>query len=806
MKLKTRLMRKLLSTAILLIFILPNGLLGQSTITGQIKDQNNKVVELIEVQLQNKDSLFEKSDLTNAEGKFSITAEKGQYKLIVKQLGKVLYKQNIIVTTPPSGAGGLGVITITQNPLQLKEVVVTNRKKLIERKIDRLVFNVENSIAATGGDAVDALKVTPKLQVDDDGISIIGKGSVMVMIDDRLMKLSGDDLMNFLKTIPADNIKVIEVITTPPAKYDADGTGGLVNIKLKKVKKDDLFKASVNSSYEQRTYPTGSLGGNVVSQVKKFSIYSNINYKNGSMKTDETRQYYYPSQLWEQKNNRREYTNILSGRLGIDYKQDNKNEYGILYLGSSNKPTNNEVDNTAIYDNQNQLTNFYTKTTANRVKEDIFHSINGHYKRTIDTLGKSITANFDYLVTNQETNRNFNTNSIVNGNYNALNAYTNGNQNIKITTSNVDVELPYSKIKYTFGGKISFINTNNDFKYFDISTGQNILDNNQSNEFNYTENTQAAYFSVGGKVKKWELEFDLRGENTQTKGYSKSLNQTNTNDYFKLFPTIYIVYNANDKNVFSLEATRRIGRPSYFMSNPFKNYTSIYIYSVGNPFIQPEFNNAIELSHTYDDNLNTTLSFGYLEDGKSQIQILDPTNNISKSSFYNFFKAYRYSFDIEYTIKNWKWLESMNSVNANYRKTVANELLNNQIVEQSNYVLSSNNTITLNKSKTFFSSIELLYKSSQAINITHIDEVFITHLGFKYLVLNKNLQLTLNVYDVFKSSANKWSSYSNNVLYKFNGYYDNQFVRITALYKFGNYKINVKEKKRGNETESGRTN
>ncbi len=120
---------------------------------------------------------------------------------------------------------------------EIQEVEIKARKKLVERKIDRLVFNVQNSTSATGGDAMDALRVTPGVKVINDKISIIGKSGVSVLIDDKIMHLAGDDLANFLKTIPSDQIKSIEVITTPPAKYDAQGNGGLINIVLKKLKR-----------------------------------------------------------------------------------------------------------------------------------------------------------------------------------------------------------------------------------------------------------------------------------------------------------------------------------------------------------------------------------------------------------------------------------------------------------------------------------------------------------------------------------------------------------------------------------------
>lgn len=202
--------------------------------------------------------------------------------------------------------------------------------------MDRLIFNVENSISPPGGDAIDALKVTPSIRVQNDMITMIGKSGMSVMVDDKLIQLSGDDLVNFLKTISSDNIKNIEVITTPPAKYSVEGNSGLVNIKLKKAKKDS-WNASINSAYRQATYVTGSIGGNFNYQKNKISIFSNLNYSNGASAPVETSKIYYPNQLWSNNSQRKDFNNSIGGRIGIDYQISKKWIMGIQYLGSNSK-------------------------------------------------------------------------------------------------------------------------------------------------------------------------------------------------------------------------------------------------------------------------------------------------------------------------------------------------------------------------------------------------------------------------------------------------------------------------------------
>ena len=349
--------RHLLS--LLLIILFQNQVFSQIKISGQIKNEKNNPVEFIEIQLQNKDSIIFKSELTNAEGKFILETEKGEYSLLVRQLGGIYHKQKISVNQDTY----IGIINITEKTQQLQEVVITSKKKLIDRKVDRLIFNVENSISASGGDAIDALKITPRVKVKNDNISMIGKNNMSVMVDDKLILLTGDELINFLKSIPSDNIKSIEVITTPPAKYDAEGNSGLINIKLKKSKLNQ-WNASLRSSYIQSTYPKGSFGGNFDYQKNKLSLYSNLNYVNGSNAPIETNKIYYPLGLWSEENKRRDFQNSVNGRIGADYKASEKWSVGLQYLGSFSKPKITENSLTSIYNQTNTQINSYINTLS----------------------------------------------------------------------------------------------------------------------------------------------------------------------------------------------------------------------------------------------------------------------------------------------------------------------------------------------------------------------------------------------------------------------------------------------------------
>ena len=241
----------------------------QITISGIVQDNNRQPVEYAEIILyRNVDSTKMQRALSDSIGRFVITALKGEYKLKIYQMGRVYFSQDISISQQTN----LGIITIENTSKQLSEVVITSKKRLIERKIDRLVFNVENSVASQGMDATETLGNTPMVKVDrNTGVSIVGKSSVSVMINERMVNLSGNELVNYLQSLRSDNIAKIEVITTPPAKYEAQGNSGIINIVLKK--NPNLgWSGNLSSTYVQKSL-NGFLNNYVLNyQSSKLSV------------------------------------------------------------------------------------------------------------------------------------------------------------------------------------------------------------------------------------------------------------------------------------------------------------------------------------------------------------------------------------------------------------------------------------------------------------------------------------------------------------------------------------------------------
>lgn len=788
--------------SLLLIILFQNVVFSQIKISGQIKDDKNNPIEFMEVQLQNKDSIIFKSELTNVEGKFTLETEKGEYLLFIRQFGVIYHKQKINANQDTN----TGIIRIVEKPHQIQEVVITSKRQLIERKVDRLIFNIENSISASGGDAIDALRITPSIRVQNDKITMIGKSSMGVMVDDKLIGLSGDDLVNFLKTISSDNIKNIEIITTPPAKYSAEGNSGIVNIKLKKAKKDS-WNASINSAYRQATYATGSAGGNFNYQKNKISIFSNLNYLDGASAPVETSKIYYPNQLWSNNSQRKYYNNSIGGRIGVDYQISKKWTIGIQYLGSFSKPNISENNLTTITNNLN-LVDSFIKTDAKNFKKNNSNSLNYHIIYNVDTLGTKFFVDFDYFKYNGFDNRTFKSNSLSpNGNLipNTYFSANNGSGNNLLNYSaKLDVEMPLNLVNLSYGGKFSFSKNNSDIIYYNLTSGVPVYDPTQSNQFKYDENIGALYLSGTKEINdKWEAQAGLRMESTNTKGTSITLNQERNNNYVRFFPTAYVIFSQNDNNIFSLNYSKRINRPSYFSLNPFRWYDNPYSYTEGNPFLQPSYSHNLEFSYTLNQNLENKIYYSKTNNGYTQLTTVDTNSNIQATRYENFFNTQVIGLSESYTFNKIKWWESINAIDLSFSKSESNIDVTNKKRLGFNSYFSTNNTITLNKNIALNINFWLNPRGVENLDIITMSSQL--DISVKLFLMNKNMQLSIIGNDIFSTNRPSYMTISNNIRQEYKNYYDYRSFRISLIYKLGSSKVKVEKRDLGNEDERNRT-
>lgn len=788
-----------------LFFIIPIFCFSQIKISGQIKDEKYNPVEFIEVQLQNKDSIIFKSELTNVEGKFILETEKGKYTLLVRQLGIIYYKENIDANQDTN----LGVINIIEKTQELKEIVLTSKKKLIERKVDRLIFNVENSVAVTGGNALDALKITPRVKVVNEQISMIGKGGMMIMLNDRPLQLSGDDLSNFLKTLNAEDLKKIEVITNPPAKYSAEGNSGIINIVTKNVKKDS-WNGVFRNIYQQASYATGSTGGSFNFQKNKLELTSNINYTNGSNAPDETSRILYPNSVWDITNNRRDFSNNLSTRFGLIYKMNEKLKTGINLNYINSKPLIKDNEKTNIFSPNSIVLDSIITTNARNENNKKLSSINFFTIYEIDTIGRKLSLDLDYFDYRNTTNRIFKTQSFFSDNeptsFIPIEARNFGNQEIINYSINLDMEHPTKFINLNYGARISQIKTDNLFNFFSINENNETIDLSQSNLFLYKENIQAVYLS-GQKTfnEKWEAKLGLRYEFTQTEGFSQTINQTNTNNYQKLFPTFYLSYTPYENHAFNINYGKRIQRPSYNFLNPFRFVSNPFSYSEGNPFLQPAFVNNIEFEYAYKDNFITNFYFSKTDDGFEQATILDASTNIQQVIPLNFIINHSAGMNQTFILNIKDWWNINSSANVYYSSTNSKIPQTLQFLSGWNGEFNISNDFILNTNKTLLANFSFNYTTRGVDNLDFNSSANQLDASLKWLLLDKKMIVSFYINDILSSNRFTYTTFSNEIENSFRNYYDERFFRLGVIYNFGK-RFNLDNRDNKNQEEKDRIN
>lgn len=786
---------------IILSFLVTKLAAQEATLTGKILDTRKAPIELVYVSLLKNDSTPVKKAVTDSLGRFTIQVEKGEYLLLFEEFGAVNSREISLQQDTD-----LGEIVIKETR-ELDGVTVTARKRIIEQQVDRLVFHVENATSVSGGTALDALKATPTVKVQNDQVSIVGKGEVLVMIDDRLQRMSAEDLANFLKTIPADNIKSIEVITTPPAKYDAEGNSGLINIKLKKGRPNS-WNADLGASFTQKTYAGGALQGLFNYNRNKLSFQFSVNKGQQELLTTLEEKVYYPQELWEQRLKNRTKSDWLSLNTGMDYKVTKRWTSGIRYMGSFTNRLSGNNPLTTRFDRVTELVHSYISSEVSNRSKNELNSLNWNHSFALDTTGKTLSLDLDYFDYARKDERVYSGNEL-DASQNAIPASyfsasaTNFNR-VRNYSAKVDVSLPLKWANITFGAKFAQTNTNNDLKVYDRQSGESVLDVNQSNVFNYLENNESVYLSGSKRLsKKWETQIGLRAEATQTAGYSQNLDQTNRNQYVRLFPTAYLTYVANDKNSFSLNYNRRIRRPDFDYLNPFIIRTNPYSYSEGNPYLKPSYIDNLELSYIRNQKWVSSVYYSQVSDFGQELTIVDPVTNVTRHTPLNYANAYQIGFSTYYNFSKGSWWNSFTGFNANYQHILSKTAFI-QSIDGFNGYCYTNNDFTLNKPKTIFFGVNYAIQLPGRYQVFHLTTMHMLDLSVKFLMLDKKLSLTLVCEDVLNQQRPLITYTSNGIENTIRSYGDTRSFRVSLSYKFGNKNLQTKERSGGNTDEKER--
>ncbi|PUB35556.1 outer membrane receptor protein involved in Fe transport [Elizabethkingia sp. YR214] len=668
----------------------------------------------------------------------------------------------------------------------VKAVTIQAKKKLIERKADRLVFNVEASMASQGMDAVETLGNVPMMKVDENKglISIVGKSSVSVMINGRMLNLSGDALMSYLKTIRSENILKVEVITTPPAKYEAQGNSGIINIVLKK-NPNMGFSGNVGSTFVQRTY-SGALGNATLNyQTSKFSMSLKGNYTNTAKRTEENYDIIGATSSYS-RSVRKDMWKEFSPSLNLSYKLSKNSEIGLNYLYTRQTPNMNIFNNTAYFKGEQPTETLSTPTKHRETNR--MQTLSVYYDLKLDTLGKKLSFTGNYYENNSNTIVDFST-------FKASDQTTENVQTIsklkpQVFSGQADLELPFSFGTIETGVKFNQFRNLANLSYIDITNHNTPDDKSTASLFEYDEKNYAAYFSFAKNFgKNWETKFGIRYEDAHIDGYAPETNKRTKYVYGQWFPSAYVAYKEG-KNAFSLAYSRRINRPDMSNLNPFRWYSNINSYSSGNPLLQPAYINNTELAYTYNNKLSVSLYYLRLTNAFGQVATLD---GIKESSTYlNHYNNNFYGLNASYTDKILPWWETSISATATLQNS---SVFNIQAETKSGtfFNYSANNTFTLNTKKT----IVFFLNYNQTLPYKNVNSYFKNFSdlssGIRVSLMDKQLQINASVSNIFAQRYRADKYFSDN-RQSFNNYWDGRTLRLSVNYTFGNSKVKGAQK------------
>lgn len=777
-------MKKIISiiTACILLSLVS---FSQVKLSGKIVDSVSAPINYATINLIKDGNLF-KTVASDSIGNFLITnIPPGAYRLQISRVYVNSLNRNINLINDTT----IFLKLIRSKENQLDEVVVTSKIPIFERKIDRLVFNVESSIASQGTDALETLRITPQIKVDGDNkLSIVGKSGVGLMINGKILNLSGTDLANYLKSIRSESVSKIEIITTPPSRYEAQGNSGLINIILKKNVVAG-WNGYISSSANQATYFSNTEFASINYNTEKILSSLTLQYNNTITKAQEDYSIWGKSSSVSNDIRKDRYTaNGLN--LSFQYDLTSRSDIGFIYnYGYSN--SGKKINNSTSYLYADGSTDRLITYSNYRAKTP-FHTLNAYFDSKLDTSGQNkLSLGFNYYGNIPNTIVNFNTRSESNMSNEIV--QTVSDVNFKILSVQADWSLEKEWANIESGIKFSNFKNLSDLKYSNFFNDKYVIDSSRINLFDYNEYNYALYVSIEKDISsKWSGKAGLRYEYSDIEGVSRYTNQKNTYNYGKLFPSAYLKYKLDSKNDFSITYSKRIQRPSFRALNPFRWYTNPYTYTSGNPALQPSYSNNIELSYLFKNVFSATLYYQELKNEYDEVSTQDSV--YQATNYFNSYNTKSWGINISYTDNVFNWWQVNAVVNGAY---INSEVIIPGMLSQSgsSWDVSTNNTFVLNKAKTFLILLNYWQNFIAREGNSKKNQIASFDFGIRYRLFNKKLLTSLIVRDLFRQLRNSGENYFVDNKQYYSNYYDSRKVTIGLTYSFGKKKSSKSIKK-----------
>lgn len=777
-------------------FLLVGVINAQNKLEGKISNQDGVPFSYSKITLS-KDTLLLETQYTDSLGHFSFHAL--NIDSVTLSIQTPFEKKDTLIHLSKTSYFDLRLT----GDKELEGVTVSATKPTIIQKIDRVVFNPENIPILAGGNAVDVLKFAPGVYIQGNNIMIGGGNSCQVLLNDKLIPLSGQELISFIYSIPTEDIQYVEIMEVIPLKYAANVSGGLIHIKLRAGTKSRMSNGSIRGSIGQGIYPRGDFGFNYGYKKNKFSLYINLSGFIGHYGYSTDKEILFPDDIWEEKIRTKYQSQYYTAGLGINYELSKNTEIGLLYVGRYNAYNTRTTENSTVNN-----AGILTATNSNHSdinKNGLLNSVTLSITHTLDTLMKQVSFLVDYSARSQNDETNFSNvyrEILFPDSLKSQQSLTRNGANF--LSGGLDFTLPCKFINITTGIRASFTLNDNDLAVYNTLISPPIPEDTLSNRFKYRENIQAAYFTIGKDFKKWSFQLGARLENTQTIGDQTTTNQRTILNYVQVNPQFLLMYKQTENSTWRFNYDRDFYRPSYNELNPFLVYQSAFSRSTGNPYLKPSVNHSFDLSNTFK-HLKTSLYYGYGNNGANEVVLIDSVTLIQNKTIANsevsHFLGLSLSYQI-YDVKRW----SLNTyLSASYGVIQSNNASVN-MEKITNFGVSFYNTLAyaMDRKKTFFAELSFSVTSPWIQKLEFRTMTPYYSIEIRKTLLNKRLSLSLSMNTLFIPNRMKSRITINGVSTKTTELWDAQSIYFQLSYSFGNRNISVNQKNSGSTGESGR--
>jgi hypothetical protein len=786
------------------------------TITAIIKEVHNAAITGATVRIyQAKDSVLVKAGTSDVSGKTVISnLNNGAYILTVTALGHQVYRSGLLllennsITLPP-------IVLTPAKSIGLAEVVVTAKRPLIQTEVDRTIVNVDAMISSASSNSLEVLERTPGVAVNANGeITLNGRSGVMVLIDGRQTYMSGQSLVNYLKSLPGGVLDKIELMDNPPAKYDASGNA-IINLKLKKNRAGG-FTGGIQTGYSQGRYARNNNSVNLNYNQKKLNVFGILSYSQEKNYTTDTydRSFYNQQSALSSKIILDNHTigkskgsnvimvldftlsenTTLGGQINLN-KTDQKSDYGYY----------NETINPFVLDSTGSGGTMMNGNTTNL-------STNINYLHKFGKSGRELTMDANYLDYDNDNNQLLDNYTYTPTGVELSNRkyFYNVPSAIRVYTAKADYVHPLKgSAKLEAGVKTSFVNNDNVADYFNIINQITTINNSLSNHFKYEENINAAYINAQKSWKYWGIQAGLRAENTHAEGRqlgNAEVAETRfTKDYTQLFPSLFINYKLDTigKQSFNFSISRRINRPNYQVLNPFVFIRDQYSSTSGNPLLTPQYQYRYEIKYQYRQALRLGLSYNRFTDGiLTTTSVID---NVFITKPQNIGKGFMYILNIGSTLSPYKWWYF--NLDMQVARMGLNGVVDGVAFRPKNSVIRGSAQSQFIISKKLSAEVYSYYRSSDLSGQAYTRAMFRTNGGIQLKVLNDKGSIRLTVDDIFHS----WVYHNYSVDLKQAAYTqvsksDTRRFGVGFTYRFGKdmFKRKRKYESNGLDDERGR--